>query len=276
MELFLEYVIILIITGSGVGLASGLLGVGGGFLLVPLQFFLLQSMGMDPDIALPLSLGTSLAVIIPTALSGAYSHHLRKNVIIKPALQMGAFGFLGGWVGGYLATITPVEILTLLFAALLFLIAYQFLKYNKVRAIQLNRLTSSNLIVWGFLAGITSGFFGIGGGIVLVPIMLFFLGFKMVQAVGTSTLAITISSLGGMLAYIYRGWNVPDLPSYSVGYVNLILLFLLSSTSIPMAYLGSYYANRIPEKRLKQIFAIILIYIGLRLTGLFEILGIPF
>ncbi len=276
MELFLQHVIILIITGSGVGLATGILGIGGGFLLVPLQFFLLQSMGMDPEIALPISLGTSLAVIIPTSLSGAYSHHLRRNVLIKPALYMGTFGFLGGWIGGYLATITPVEILTLLFAALLFLIAYQFLKFNKIRAIQLNRLTFSKLMAWGFLAGITSGFFGIGGGIILVPIMLIFLGFKMVQAVGTSTLAITLSSLGGMLSYIYWGWNIPDLPPYSVGYVNLILLFLLSSTSIPMAHLGTYYAHRIPEKRLKQIFAIILIYIGLRLTGLFEILGIPF
>ena len=69
-----EYFIGLILIGICAGFASGLLGVGGGFLIVPLQYFLLQHIGVNSDLAMLISLGTSLAIIIPTSLSGAYSN----------------------------------------------------------------------------------------------------------------------------------------------------------------------------------------------------------
>ena len=76
-----EYFLGLIFIGICAGFASGLLGVGGGFLIVPLQYFLLKSIGVDPDLAMLISLGTSLAIIIPTSLSGAYRHSKSLNNI---------------------------------------------------------------------------------------------------------------------------------------------------------------------------------------------------
>ncbi len=275
MELFLEYIIILLITGVVVGFSTGLLGVGGGFLMVPIQFFLLQSIGVDPDLAIRIAFGTSLAVILPTAISGSYRHYCKKCVLLKPAIYMGMAGFFGGFLGGYIASITPANILTLIFSVLLFFIAYQFLRYQEIPGGKIKNLNPYHLFGWGFLAGFCSGLLGIGGGVILVPVMLIVLGFSMLEAVGTSTVVILIISVGGIISYVYQGLNIPDLPPYSLGYVNLLQFVLLSIFSIPLAHLGSHYAHKIPERQLRYLFAVILIYIALKLSGLFELIGIP-
>ena len=130
MLINLAYILILIITGVGVGFATGLLGVGGGFILAPVQFLLLISLGIDPDTAIRIAFGTSLAVILPTALSGAYSHYCRKCVLIIPAVTMGIAGFLGGTVGGSIATHVPADILKIIFRLLLIVVSIDFLRFK--------------------------------------------------------------------------------------------------------------------------------------------------
>ena len=114
-----EYFIGLILIGICAGFASGLLGVGGGFLIVPLQYFLLQHIGVNSDLAMLISLGTSLAIIIPTSLSGAYRHSKSMEGIIEPGLKLGAFGILGGVIGGFVASGLPSKILEIIFGCLL-------------------------------------------------------------------------------------------------------------------------------------------------------------
>ena len=96
----LEYFIGLILIGVVAGFASGLLGVGGGFLIVPFQYFLLEYLGVDPSLAMMISLGTSLAIIIPTATSGASRHLKVMDNILKPGIRLGLFGIVGGILGG--------------------------------------------------------------------------------------------------------------------------------------------------------------------------------
>ena len=81
MEMQLIHILSLLVTGIGVGFASGLLGVGGCFIMVPVQFWVLASMGIDPTIAIKIAFGTNLAVVLPTALSGAIGHSRRKAVL---------------------------------------------------------------------------------------------------------------------------------------------------------------------------------------------------
>lgn len=95
----IEYFVGLILIGIFAGFASGLLGVGGGFLITPLQFFLLKYIGVAPDLAILISFGTSLAIIIPTSLSGAYRHTKSMDNILKPGIRLGIFGVIGGFVG---------------------------------------------------------------------------------------------------------------------------------------------------------------------------------
>lgn len=275
MEINIIYIFILALAGIGVGFATGLLGVGGGFILAPVQFFLLQSIGVDTDTAIRMAFGTSLAVMLPTAISGAYTHHKNSCLLIKPAIYLGTAGFFGAILGAFIAVHTPGDILRVLFGILIFLVVIQFLKYSNPKGSEKKILDVYHLLFYGSVAGICSGLLGIGGGIVLVPIMIILLGFSMIEAVGTSTAVIILTSLGGIITYSLNGMAIPGLPPYSVGYVNLLQFAVLAGFSIPMARIGANAAHKLSENYLRYIFSAVLIYIGLKMLGIFEFLRIP-
>ncbi|MCK9150945.1 sulfite exporter TauE/SafE family protein [Methanobacterium alcaliphilum] len=274
MDPFLIYITLLIFTGIFVGFATGLLGVGGGFILAPVQFFLLQSLGVSPDIAIRTAFGTSLAVIFPTALSGAYGHYNNRYVLVKPAVYMGIAGFVGGTIGAFFTANIPAYILQFLFGILLIFVSLHFLRFKNIGENNEKILEKRLLLFWGFIAGFFSGLLGIGGGVVLVPIFVLLLGFSMLEAVGTSTAVIVITSIGGIISYAINGLSVSGLPAYSIGYINLFQLVILAGFSIPMARIGANTAQKLPEKHLRIIFVGILIFIALKMLGLFDLLGI--
>ena len=130
-------------------------------------------------------------------------------------------------------------------------------------------------ILWGFPLGIISGIIGIGGGVLMVPIMVMALRFKMHQAVGTSTALMIFTSVGGITSYILNGLGVPGLPVYSVGYVNLLQWILLAGTSVPMAQGGVRVAHKLPGKQLKYVFVGVMIYMSFKMCGIFSWLHLP-
>ena len=232
----IEYFIGLVLIGICAGFASGLLGVGGGFLIVPLQYFLLKYIGVNPDLAMLISLGTSLAIIIPTTLSGAYRHTRTMDGIIKPGVQLGIFGIIGGVLGGFVASGLPSRMLEIIFGCLLLFIAVNnIVNINKEREdarIPFN-LISTGII--GFLVGFSSGLLGVGGGIFLIAILTALLGFSMIEAIGTSS--------------------------------SIINFLLIACFSVPLASIGAKYAHRVPQKKLKIIFSVLVLYMALKMLG---------
>lgn len=275
MEINLFFILILILTGVVVGFTTGLLGIGGGFLLVPILYFLFLNLGIEPTLAIRMAFGTSLAIIIPTAISSAIAHYRKKQVELKGALFMGVAGFIGGVVGGYVASHTPGDILQLIFAVVLLLVAIRMFLF-KEKDVSVNKKESILLfLLVGFGAGILSGLVGVGGGIVLIPAMIFLMGYNIKSASGTTSTVIIITALGGVSSYIINGLHVSGLPAYSVGYINLLALVVIIIFSIPLAQVGSLASNRVSENILRYIFAGILIFISLQMLGVFRWLGIP-
>lgn len=264
----IEYFIGLILIGICAGFASGLLGVGGGFLIVPLQYFLLKYIGVEPDLAMLISLGTSLAIIIPTSFSGAYRHTKTMDNIIKPGIQLGVFGIIGGAIGGFVASTLPSRILEIIFGCLLlFIVVKNVIDINKEREeakIPFNLLTTG---IIGLLVGFSSGLLGVGGGIFLIAILTALLGFSLIEAIGTSSVFICLTAIGGFLSYIVSGWGVSTFP-YSIGYVSLINFAFIAAFSVPLASIGAKFAHRIPQKKLKIIFSILVFYIALKMIGI--------
>ena len=93
------------------------------------------------------------------------------------------------------------------------------------------------------------------------------------SAVATSLAMMIFTSIGGVIGYIVNGLGVPNLPAYSIGYVNLPAWFLLAVTGVGMAQVGAITAHKLPAKQLRYIFIAVMFYMGLKMLGLFDWLG---
>lgn len=276
------YILVLLITGTIVGFACGLLGVGGGFIMVPVQIWTLNSMGVESTIATRMALGTSLAVILPTALSGCRGHACRGVVLWRPGISLGLSGLLGAFLGGTIAAHAPADLLQKFFGMVVLLGGLRMLLSGRIAAKEAclngsgHRGSNPRYFVFGSAVGIVSGLSGIGGGVILIPAMIIAMGFKMHQAVGTSTIAIAIISVGGILSYALNGLGVAGRPPYSLGYIDLFQWVLLAGSSIFMARAGVRVAHRISAERLTFIFITVMLYVGLRMIGAFGWLHLTF
>lgn len=130
-------------------------------------------------------------------------------------------------------------------------------------------------VAWAIPIGVVTGLLGIGGGVMVVPVMVLALRFKMHTAVATSLAMMIFTSTGAVIGYIINGIGVPNLPAYSIGYVNLLSWLLLAVTSVGMAQVGAATAYKLPARQLRYIFVAVIFYMGLRMLGVFDWLGWP-
>lgn len=262
------YIVILILTGAFTGVISGLLGVGGGFIMTPIQYWLLQGTGLEPDLAIRIALGTSLFVILLNSISVALKYHQKNAVQWKQATHMGITGSVFSFGGAAVASQLSASTLSTIFGIVVIIGA---LRTYRTPAARENGEIISNPAPY-ILAGISIGFFsgllGIGGGVIAIPIMLVFLHFEMREAVGTSAAVIIFTSFGGSIGYIINGWGQPGLPPYSLGYINLIDWVLLAVPGFLAARRGSEIAHLVNPEHLKHLFVLLMVYVGLEMIGI--------
>jgi len=252
----------LLTTGAAAGFFSGLMGVGGGFVMVPAQYWLLTGTGISQTVAIRIAFGTSLAVALLGAISSTWGHHQRNAVIWDVALPMGIAALLGGLVGGTLAAFAPGTVLKGIFAAIVILAGVRMLISLPEPAGEPGHGTLPLYLITGAGIGIISGLAGIAGGIVLVPILIFVMGFPVHRAVGTSSACLIFSTTGGVCAYVVNGLSVSGLPPYSLGYVNLVQWAVLAATMIPCTQIGVLAAHRLCAAHLCRVFGMVMIGIG--------------
>lgn len=257
----MEYVFYLMV-GSIAGLISGLFGLGGGAIIVPLLIFSFAARGMPQELITHLAIGTSLATIIFTALSSIYTHHQKQAIrwdIVK-TLVPGIL--LGGVLGGLFAISLDGVLLQLLFGGFLILVALQLLLYTP----QVGGRALPNLLgmgASGSCIGGVSAVFGIGGGTLTVPLLTFF-GVKIHQAVGTAAACGLPIALAATLAYGTATSDVASLPSGSIGFVFLPALLGIIVASLPCARLGALLAHRVNAQKLRKGFAWVTMGLGVR------------
>jgi uncharacterized protein len=265
---------VLLAAGLLTGFASGLLGVGGAFIMVPVQFWMLKWMGVDPTIAIRVSFGTSLLVILPTAIASSITHHQKGAVDWKAAVILGLTGASVAFLGGYVASRVPGSFLTTVFGSVgTFLSIRMLIKSKDLREPSTDGLAA--LILCGIIFGFVAGMIGVGGGGLLIPILINFLGFGVHEAVGTASAFMIFTALGGSISYLVNGFGVEGLPAYCTGYLNWFQFGLLGISSIPMAVVGAKAAHLISSNRLRIVFAMVFMFIGLKMMGVFSWLGLP-
>ena len=262
------YLGILILTGAFTGIISGLLGVGGGFIMSPVQYWLLQETGLQPDLAIRIALGTSLFVVLLNATSVVLKYQQKRAVLWKQATIMGISGLLASFGGAAVASHLPASILSTIFGIVVIIGALR--TYMTPAVTEKNEISSNpvSYIFAGILIGFFSGLLGIGGGVLGVPIMLIFLHFDMLKAIGTSAAVIIFTSFGGSIGYIINGWGQPGLPPYSLGYINLLNWILLAVPGFLAARKGAEIAHLVNPEHLKHLFVLLMTYVGLKMIGI--------
>jgi len=253
-------------TGIFAGLASGLLGVGGGLIIVPVLYYIFSAQNLPAEHIMHMALATSLATIIITSISSARAHH-KKQAVLWPIFLLLAPGIcIGAWFGGIAASEIKTDILKPAFGIFELFVALHLLwnQQSQQHAVTLNKIKSA---IGGFIIGSVSAIVGIGGGTLTVP-FLHWHNIAIRNAVATSAACGLPIAIFGAASYIYTGWSLNDLPDQTLGYVHLPAFSLIIITSFLFAPIGAKLAHRLPENTLKKGFAVFLILIGLKMLFL--------
>ncbi len=266
---------IFILIGAGIiaGFAGGMLGLGGAFIMTPLQVIVYTNMGLSPDIAVKTAFGTSLLVVLTTALSGSWRHNREGAVRWRIALVMGSCGLVFGLIGATLASYLPGSALKTAFGAIAIASAGRMLWNTGEKE---NGEFVNKPWVWALWAvpiGLLSGILGVGGGVLMVPVMVLVLKLKMQEATANSLAVMIITSIGGIIGYIVNGMGVAGRLPHSLGYIDGTSWLMLAIPAAIMAQLGALAAHRLPRKWLTLVFVIVVLFNGLDMIGLFRRLG---
>jgi uncharacterized membrane protein YfcA len=249
--------------GALVGFAAGLLGIGGGVVMVPLLVMVFSAHGMPPEHMVHLALGTAIAAMVFTSIASMRAHHAHGAVDWKIARAMSPGILVGSFGAALLAGLIPTRPLALLFTALVFYAATQILldiKPSTTRELP----GPAGIFAAGAVIGAISSLLAAGGAFLTIP-FLAWCKVPLRRAIGTAAANGLPIALAGTAGYVLHGLRVPGLPSLSLGYVYLPALALVVATSMLAAPLGARVAHRLPVKRLRVVFALLLYVFALRL-----------
>jgi uncharacterized membrane protein YfcA len=246
--------------GAIVGVIAGLFGVGGGLLIVPALIWGLPSVGVSPQHATHIAVGTSLATIVLTSIAAIRAHQKRGAVLWREVGLLTPGILLGAWLGGILAGGLEGERLQLIYGLFATLVGLHLFFGGKAKTHSLNPGRWLMGLAGG-LIGLVSALVGIGGGTMTVP-FLHTAGVEMRKAVATSSACGLPIALAGALSFIFVGWGLEGLPAGSSGYVYWPVVLSIVVTSTLFAPLGATLAHRLPADRLKRVFAVFLLWVG--------------
>ena len=246
-----------LLCGATAGFLSGLIGIGGGLVVVPLlnMIFRLQS-DIPQELIMHLAVGTSLSSILFTAISSTRSHARMGGVLWKYVLGLSPAIVVGTLCASWLASRMSTSGLRSFFVVFLVCIATQMLFdfYPHPRKTMPGRTA---LAAAGFTIGGVSSLVGLGGGSMSVP-FLRWCGVEMRQAVGTSAAISWPIAISGTVGFIVVGWGDPLLPAWSLGYVSLPATLGIACSSVFFAPLGAKLAHTLPVPVLRRFFAVFL------------------
>lgn len=266
-------IVISIVCGFGVGILSGLLGIGGGMIVIPL---LRLGFGLDGLVAA----GTSLFSIFFTSVSGTVGRMRTKTVNLKVGALVGIGGVLLSPVGSWLSEIAGGTAAMIAAAVVIAYTAIAMIRkgvqlpggkgagsspagaeprdaqpsFTSVHDLQLTVRNTVLLLVVGAVSGFASGFIGVGGGFIIVPLLMWIFDLSMKDASGTSLVALCLLAIPGFISHGF------------FGHVDWVRGIAIAAGSIPGAQVGASLLKRVPEKTLRIVFGILLVIVAASLV----------
>jgi uncharacterized membrane protein YfcA len=242
--------------GAFVGFFSGLLGIGGGALMVPVLAFIFAGKGFPEAFVIHIALGTCVAAMLFTAASSVRSHHLHKAVNWRVLSRLIPGLVTGALAGTALARLLDARLLSIAFTALIFYAATLMLIERKVEPGQ-KAPGPAHMAVLGSAVGLFSSLTATGGATMVVA-WLVQRNMRVHEAIGTAAAASWSLALTGTLGYIVSGATASGLPQWSIGFVYLPALAWIVVASMLIAPVGAAVAHRTPGRTLRRLFAVVL------------------
>lgn len=264
-----ELALLLVAVGALSGFLAGLFGIGGGAILVPVFYECFRLAGVPLEVRMPLCIGTSLAIIIPTSIR-SYRAHYARGAVDTEILRTWWLPIVTGVIAGSVtARYAPERLFKFVFVMVAWSAAARLLLSRETWKFGDDLPRGPLMKLYGFFVGLLSTLMGIGGGLFSNLLMTFY-GRPIHQAVATSSALAVLISIPGAIGYIYAGWpaamRYPDVAAlqlpFALGYVSLIGAVLVMPTSLLTAPLGVKAAHAMSKRTLEMAFGTYLFLVG--------------
>jgi uncharacterized membrane protein YfcA len=265
----IELALLLVAVGALSGFMAGLFGIGGGAVLVPVFYECFRLVGVPLEVRMPLCIGTSLAIIIPTSIASFRAHYKRGAVDMAILKLWWVAILLGVVVGSLTARVAPERLFKIVFVCVAWSAAVRLILSRDNWKFGDEVPTGFLMRVCGFFIGLLSTLMGVGGGLYANLLMTFY-GRPIHQAVATSSALAVLISIPGAIGYVYAGWpaaaRFPDVAAlqmpFALGYVSLIGTLVVMPTTLLTAPLGVRVAHALTKRQLELAFGCYLFLVG--------------
>jgi len=267
----IELALLLVATGALSGFLAGVFGIGGGAVLVPVFYECFRLAGVPLEVRMPLCIGTSLAIIIPTSIR-SYRAHRARGAVDMEVIRAWWLPVLAGVIAGSVtARYAPERLFKIVFVLVAYSAAARLMLARETWKFGDDLPKGPLMKAFGFFVGLLSTLMGIGGGLFANLLMTFY-GRPIHQAVATSSALAVLISIPGALGYVYAGWpaaaHYPDVAAlqlpFALGYVSLIGAVLVMPTSLLTAGFGVRVAHALSKRTLEVAFGCYLLIVGSR------------
>src|SRR3984893_4294375 len=266
-----ELALLLVAVGILSGFLAGLFGIGGGAILVPVFYECFRLAGVPLQVRMPLCIGTSLAIIIPTSIRSFRAHYARGAVDMEILKAWWLPVVIGVVAGSVTARYAPERLVKIVFVMVAWSAAARLLLARDTWKFGDDVPKGPLMKLYGFFVGLLSTLMGVGGGLFANLLMTFY-GRPIHQAVATSSALAVLIAIPGAIGYVYAGWpaaaNFPGVTAlqlpFAIGYVSLIGAVLVMPTSLVTAPLGVRAAHAMSKRTLEVAFGCYLFIVGSR------------
>ena len=256
--------LVLSIAASVAGFMAGLLGVGGGIIMVPALYYAFTVLDFDIATRMHISVGTSLAIIVPTSIISAKTHMEHKAVDVNLVKSFGIFIVLGVIGGTFLAVNLRTSDFILFFSIMAFIVGLFFIFFRDKFLENPKKIKDSIKNISGVAVGFISVLLGIGGGSLMVPFMRTF-GYDIRKSIGTASAIGILIAVSGTITMITGGEIINNINTpYTIGYINLFGFIVFVPVTMLMARIGAKAVYKIDKKLLSKIFGSFLIIVSIR------------
>ena len=258
----LFFLLIMAVTAIFAGFFAGFFGIGGGIITVPCLFYIFGAIGIDKSFIMHLAVGTSFAIIIPTAIMSVFTHYKHQAVDFSVVKTYGIFVVIGVIIGSFFAASMHTKSLVLFFSIVMYLLALNLIFLKDKTKIKL-KFTLLQRTFLGFIVGFVSSLMGIGGAIMNVPILKF-VGYTINKAIGSAASIGFLISVFGCLGFLASGMLIKtDIP-LSIGFINIPAFLVFIPITVMMAKVGASTVHRIKREIITKLFGFFLIIIASR------------